>query len=52
MHKFMSACHLIEKGATRADIVEAIGKESLGYWHLIEQTMFYDSLLKEMEKRN
>ena len=52
MHKFMRACQLVEKGASRTDIIEAIGKESLGYWHLIEQTMFFDSLLREMEMKN
>lgn len=46
----MRAYNAVNKGATKADILEILGDKLIGYWHLIDQIMFNESILKTLPK--
>ena len=50
MHKFVKAYQLTAKGANKQTMIEALGEDQLGYWHLMEQALFYESILESTKK--
>ena len=52
MHKFLKAYQLTEKGANRQAMIEVLGEDQIGFWHLIEQVLFYESVLKSTSRND
>ena len=48
--RYIRAYNAVNNGCNKAAILEILGQEFIGYWHLLDQIMFNDSILKNLSK--
>lgn len=48
--KYLRAYNAVNNGSNKAGILEILGQQFIGYWHLLDQIMFNDNILKTLSK--
>lgn len=48
--KYIRAYNAVNNGCNKAAMLEILGQDCIGYWHLLDQIMFNDNILKTMSK--
>lgn len=49
-NKYLRAYNAVNNGANKAAMLEILSAQMIGYWHLIDQIMFNESILKTLPK--
>ena len=49
-NKYLRSYNAVNNGANKAAMLEILGDRMIGYWHLIDQIMFNESILKTLSK--
>jgi hypothetical protein len=49
-NKYLRTFNAVNNGCNRDMIIEILGEEMIGYWHLVDQIMFIESILKTIPK--
>ncbi len=49
-NKYLRAYKAVNNGANKAAMLDILGPQMIGYWHLIDQIMFNESILKTLPK--
>ena len=49
-NKYLRAYNAVNNGANKAAMLEILNERMIGYWHLIDQIMFNESILKTLSK--
>lgn len=49
-NKYLRTFNAVNNGCNRDMIIEILGEDMIGYWHLVDQIMFIESILKTIPK--
>jgi len=49
-NKYLRAYNAVNNGASKTGMLEILAPDMIGYWHLIDQIMFNESILKTLPK--